>query len=377
MVYSGSSAKEPRRRKGSEGAHACMHISFWLGLAKRSRAARPLLRRPCRRPAVAMLLYVGVLLLCSLIAMAPKLRLRAKGKPKAKARGKAKAKGQPKAAKSKARKPAPEDGTEPAAEPMAHEDEEAANAMEGLGAVKAEEEQDSGKRNRRAPRGSQVRDHEASNLMLSSLRQQSKGNDPEKAAKAAKALDVYHSMEWEEKEVMVQRHRQNKKRGSLTWIDEFMESRTKDDTTKIGWNENYRSPGQVLQLLGMSLGDFADHGKAQAFITEEVRRNQEQTGTATKYPPKIDPDNWLMSRYYWVIDEGKSRTPRAFKLPPPRPRGRGGEGEGEGRTSEGCRRDAGRTEEGWEGGGTEGPAGRSRAAKPRPIGGTRATRRRP
>ena len=213
-----------------------------------------------------------------------------------------------------------------------------------------------------------MRDHEASNKMLGALRQTAKGQDKAKAAKAAEALTVYHKMEWDEKESMVQRHKANKTRGSLKWVDEFMEARTKDDTTKIGWNENYRSPGQVLQLLGMSLGDFEDHGKAQAFITEEVRRNQEQMGTATKYPPKIDPDNWLMSRYFWVIDEGRSRTPRAFKLPPPRPRGRGGEGEGEGRTSEGCRRDAGRTEEGWEGGGTEGPAGRSRANKPRPIG---------
>ena len=190
-----------------------------------------------------------------------------------------------------------------------------------------------------------MRDHEASNKMLGALRQQAKGQDKAKAAKAAEALTVYHKMEWDEKESMVQRHKQNKTRGSLKWVDEFMDARTKDDTTKIGWNENYRSPGQVLQLLGMSLRDFADHEQAKAFLTEEVRRNQETMGTATKYPPKIDPDNWLMSRYFWVIDEGKSRTPPAF-LPPPRPRGRGGEGEGEGRRSEGSRRDAGRTEEG-------------------------------
>ena len=65
-----------------------MHISFRLGLAKRSRAARPLLRRPCRRPAVAMLIYTGAVLLGWLIAMAPKHRFSAKKRPAAAKRGK-------------------------------------------------------------------------------------------------------------------------------------------------------------------------------------------------------------------------------------------------------------------------------------------------
>ena len=166
-----------------------------------------------------------------------------------------------------------------------------------------------------APKGT-FRDLKAANSMLASLRQQKNGNDPVKAAKASQALDMYQKMDWESKESMVQRSKA-KARGSMKWLDEWMESRSKDDATAIGWNENWRSPGQVLKHLGLTLKDFDTREQARAHVDEEVRRNQTTAGTLESHPPKIDESNWLMSRYFWVIDQGKTR--KVAPSPPPRP----------------------------------------------------------
>eukprot|EP00959_Pyramimonas_sp_CCMP1952_P320286 6702643-Pyramimonas_sp.AAC.1 len=80
--------------------------------------------------------------------------------------------------------------------------------------------------------------------MMTGVRQQKSGKDPEKAAKAAAALEMHHRLGWEEKGSMVERCKGNKTRGSMKWVDDWMETRSKHGATAVGWNQNWRGPGQ-------------------------------------------------------------------------------------------------------------------------------------
>ena len=197
------------------------------------------------------------------------------------------------------------------------------------------------KREAQSPRGSSrgggrrrpksvKRDHVNSNRMLSLLRNQRDGQDPEKAAAAVKALDLYKNLEWDEKESMVTRFKENKTRGSMKWLEEWIETRSKSDDTILGWNENWHGPGQILKILGYQLSDFESREEAKERVTKDVLRNQIKFGTLESHPPRVDEDDWLSSEYFWVVDNGKSRR----VAPPPPPalprslaREQGGEGD--------------------------------------------------
>ncbi|CAK0888279.1 unnamed protein product [Prorocentrum cordatum] len=149
-----------------------------------------------------------------------------------------------------------------------------------------------GSPSKRAPKG--ARDQVATNEMLTGSCQQKAGKDPDKAVKAAAALEMHHQPGWEEKESMAERCKGNEARGSMKWIDDWMGTRSKECATAAGWNENWRGPGQVLQLLGLNLSDFETREEALAFVAKEVRRNQVASGTLESHPPKIDESSWLM-----------------------------------------------------------------------------------
>ena len=166
----------------------------------------------------------------------------------------------------------------------------------------------------RAPKGIK-RDLVAANKMLASLRQTRDGNDPEKAKQAENTLAVYKNLGWDQKESMVTRFKSKSGRGSMKWIDEWTETRTKEDDTVLKWNENWHGPGKILSMLGYTLRDFDSREEAKDRVTKEVRRNQERFGTLESHPPKIDEEDWLSSEYFWTIDDGKTRT----VAPPPPP----------------------------------------------------------
>ena len=220
----------------------------------------------------------------------------------------------------------------------------------------------------RAPK-SVKRDHVASNRMLTCLRQQRDGNDPEKAKKAEDALELYRNLGWDEKESLVTRFKSNKTRGSMKWIDEWSETRTKEDDTVLKWNENWHGPGKILSLLGYSLRDFPSREEAKDRVTKEVRRNQERFGTLESHPPRIDEDDWLSSEYFWVVDDGKTRKvapPPPPSLPRSLARERGREGDPAGQD-----RGAGAGPPSWA------PPGRSRASSQRSSSPRPRTPRRP
>ena len=281
------------------------------------------------RPLGRMWSLVGAVLLGWMIAMSPK-RTRAPGariglKRPAAARGGDKEgsddepdegardpRAKPRATKSAPPKPPETLSQSEAAEGAEEQHEEAAEAGSA-----PDVKEEAGSPSKYTPKGVARRDYAEGNRMLAGLRAQKTGKDPEKAAKAAEALDLYGKLGWEEKESMVSRFRSRPAGGGTKWIDDWMEHRKKDDATSVGYNENWRGPGQVLQLLGMGIRDFDDKEKAQEFVTEEVRRNQEKHGTLESHPPRIDDQNWLMSRYFWVVDNGTTR--KVAPPPPPRP----------------------------------------------------------
>ncbi|CAK0906635.1 unnamed protein product [Prorocentrum cordatum] len=250
----------------------------------------------------------GALLLGWLIAMSPKKRPAAVGGAAGGDAGSPEGERKPKAAKSQAKPPpAAAKGPPADAPPASNADEAAAEAdAEGQAGADGGVRLEAGSPRKRAPKG--ARDQVAPNRMLTGLRQQKSGKDPEEAAKAAAALEMHLKLGWEEKESMVERCRGNKTRGSMKWIDDWMETRNKDDATAAGWNEKWRGLGQALQLLGLNLSDSETREEARAFVIEEVHRNQVDSGTLESHPPKIDESNWLMSRYFWVVDQGKTRA---------------------------------------------------------------------
>ena len=192
-----------------------------------------------------------------------------------------------------------------------------AEASDGERGVKREAESPRGSSRggvQRRPK-SVKRDHVNSNRMLSLLRNQRDGQDPEKAAAAVKALDLYRTLDWDEKESMVTRFKENKTRGCMKWLEEWVETRSKSDDTILGWNENWHGPGQILKILGYQLSDFETREEAKERVTKDVLRNQMKFGTLESHPPRVDEDDWLSSEYFWVVDNGKSR--RVAPPPPP------------------------------------------------------------
>ena len=222
----------------------------------------------------------------------------------------------------------PASQAEGAAEPEATAD----HASDGERGVKREAQsprESSRGGGRRRPK-SVKRDHVNSNRMLSLLRNQRDGQDPVKAAAAVKALDLYKNLEWDEKESMVTRFKENKTRGCMKWLEEWVETRSKSDDTILGWNENWHGPGQILKILGYQLSDFETREEAKERVTKDVLRNQIKFNTLESHPPRVDEDDWLSSEYFWVADNGKSRR----VAPPPPPalprslaREQGGEGD--------------------------------------------------
>ena len=208
----------------------------------------------------------------------------------------------------------PASQAEGAAEPEATADHASDGGERGVKREAQSPRESSRGGGRRRPK-SVKRDHVNSNRMLSLLRNQRDGQDPEKAAAAVKALDLYRTLDWDEKESMVTRFKENKTRGCMKWLEEWVETRSKSDDTILGWNENWHGPGQILKILGYQLSDFESREEAKERVTKDVRRNQEKFGTLESHPPRVDEDDWLSSEYFWVVDNGKTR--RVAPPPPP------------------------------------------------------------
>ena len=225
----------------------------------------------------------------------------------------------------------PASQAEGAAEPEAPSDHVSDGGERGVKReAQSPRESSRGGARRRANQDAPKRDHVNSNRMLSLLRNQRDGQDPVKAAAAVKALDLYKNLEWDEKESMVTRFKENKTRGCMKWLEEWVETRSKSDDTILGWNENWHGPGQILKILGYQLSDFETREKARERVEKDVLRNQIKFNTLQSHPPRVDEDDWLSSEYFWVADNGKTRR----VAPPPPPalprslaREQGGEGD--------------------------------------------------
>ena len=135
----------------------------------------------------------------------------------------------PKAAKSAPPKPPETLSQSEAAEGAEGQPEEAAEA----GSAEPDVKEEAGSPSKYTPKGVVRRDYAEGNRMLAGLRAQKTGKDPEKAAKAAEALDLYGKLGWEEKESMVSRFRSRPAGGGTKWIDDWM-TPLRSATTRIG-----------------------------------------------------------------------------------------------------------------------------------------------
>ena len=102
---------------------------------------------------------------------------------------------------------------------------------------------------------------------------------------------------------------EGKEKGSLKFAYKFSQTLEHTESTSVSSNEEYRTPGEILSLVGRSFKDFNSTRQAIVDVEYLVAKNAEEfEWSPEEFPAKIDTVKPEYSRYWYIKSNGKTQS---------------------------------------------------------------------